>query len=607
MSALVVLVATPIAALAIFVLLRSPAGRLLVAKPTADRWHTRSTPTFGGAGIFTGFLVAVLVTYAAGGVPGTTELAGILGGGAILFLAGLIDDVKALPPLAKLGAQFGAAATVLACGVRVEIVHNGVAAAAIALVWLVGLTNAFNLLDNMDGLAATTGGIAALFFAIDAVTVHPNRMVLVIAGGLGLGCLGFLPFNLRPKRPAAVFMGDSGSQLLGFTLATLGLVSSYKVASTTVATLLLPVLVLAVPILDTTLVTVVRILERRPVSKGGRDHTSHRLVERGLSEKRAVVLLAAIAAMLGGTSLAYNVAGNNRLTLVGVLLTFVLLVQFATFLGDVKRDAERPEGAAGQVRPLALNLGRLLETLVDFVVVGAAFAISYFLLVIGSGTTYQRHLFMVTLPAILAARFLAFLAFGIYRRVWRYAGSRDAVAIMLAVVVSEAVAFAFIMATVDFAGLTLTVFVLDAIVCTVMVGAERFGERALAHTLSSLRGRDSRQRTLVVGAGREGRSLVRELRETPGELVVGFVDDDPALHRRRLLGVPVVGTTSEIADVLERVAPDAVLVTALDLPRESLDAVVAACAAAAVPCRFVRRDLDVAPETVLGAVAGGSL
>jgi UDP-GlcNAc:undecaprenyl-phosphate GlcNAc-1-phosphate transferase len=601
-SALVVLAATPIAALAVWSLLRSRAGNLLVAKPTADRWHTRPTPTFGGVAIFTGFVSAVVLTWAAGGVDGSTELIGILAGGALLFAAGLIDDIKALPPLAKLGAQFGAAAIVIACGVRAEIVSNDILGVVIAVVWLVGLTNAFNLLDNMDGLAASTAGIAALFFAIDAVTEHPSRTVLVLAGALGLACLGFLPFNLRPRRPAAVFMGDSGSQLLGFTLATLGMLTSYKVASTTVATLLLPILILAVPILDTTLVTIIRLLERRPVSKGGRDHTSHRLVARGLSEKRAVVLLGAIGAMLGATSLAYNVVGNSRITLVGVLVTFVLLVQFATFLGDVNRDAAAGEG--GRMRPLALNLGRLLETLVDFAVVTAAFAVSYFLLVVGSGTSYERHVFMVSLPAVLVARFAAFIVFGMYRRVWRYAGSRDAVAIVLAVIVSEIVAFLFLCATVDFGSLSRTIFVINAVVCILMVGAARFGERALSHAMSTLRTGDARHRTLIVGAGREGRSLLRELRELPGELVVGFVDDDPDLYRRRLQGVPVLGGTASFADTLARTMPDAVLVTALDLPRATLDAVIAACDAAGVPCRFVRRDLDVARETVLGTVAG---
>jgi FlaA1/EpsC-like NDP-sugar epimerase len=108
---------------------------------------------------------------------------------------------------------------------------------------------------------------------------------------------------------------------------------------------------------------------------------------------------------------------------------------------------------------------------------------------------------------------------------------------------------------------------------------------------------------LLVGAGRGGRSLLRELRETPGEHVVGFVDDDPRLRRRRLQGVPVVGGTAEIARVLERTRPDIVLVTIPEAGRERLDAVVAACAAAGVTCRFVRRDLDLDPVVVLGSAA----
>ena len=592
------------AAAVIWLLLRSRLTQRLVATPRADRWHATATPTFGGVGIFAGFVVAVGAAAASGYVDLNWSLLAVVGGCGILFAAGLIDDLFSLPPLAKLGLQVAAAVLVLAAGFTVRSIGNDIVAGIVAVIWLIGMTNAFNLLDNMDGLAGSLGAIAAAFFAVDALTEHPSEVNLVISLALLAGILGFLPFNLRPRSRAAVFMGDSGSQMLGFTLATLGLVTSHKVASTTVATLLLPILILAVPILDTTLVTVVRVLERRPISQGGRDHTSHRLVERGLTEKRAVLLLGAIAAMLGGTSLAYSVVGNNRITLVGVLITFVLLVQFATFLGDVSRDTGTGHGG-DRVRPLVLNLARLLETLIDFVVIGAAWAFSYFMLVIGSGTTYQRHLFMVSLPAILVARFAAFLSFGIYRRVWRHASSRDALAIVFAVIVSEIAAFAFLISSVNFVSLTLTIFVLDAIICTVMIGATRFAERAIAHVLATLHGRESRHRTLIVGAGREGRSLVRELRETAGELVIGFVDDDPTLRRRRLLGVPVVGETSEIAGLLDRLSPDSVLVTALDLPRETLDAIVAAAGAAGVPCRFVRRDLDVAPETVLGAVAGG--
>src|SRR5207302_1954625 len=185
------------------------------------------------------------LTVAAGGLRGTSELAGIMGGCAILFTAGLADDLYSLPPLAKLAAQGAAAAVALWGGLSVQIVHNDVLAAALGALWFVAMTNAFNLLDNMDGLAGTLAAVAATFFAIDAVTVHKERILLVLSLALGCACIGFLPFNFRPRRPAAVFMGDSGSQVLGFMLAALALATSWKVAESTIATVLLPLLALA--------------------------------------------------------------------------------------------------------------------------------------------------------------------------------------------------------------------------------------------------------------------------------------------------------------------------------------------------------------------------
>src|SRR6185312_11519851 len=201
-------------------------------------------------------------------------------------------------PLPKLAAQLGAAAIVLSTGTSVQIVHTHWIGIPLGVLWLVGMTNAFNLLDNMDGLAGSLAVIAAVFFALSAAIQGDATLVLVMSLALAGAVAGFLPFNLRPGRRALTWMGDSGSQLIGFTLAALGLASSYTVASSTVATLVLPVLVLAVPILDTTLVTIVRLLDGRPVSQGGRDHSSHRLVYLGLSEATAVILLALVSATL---------------------------------------------------------------------------------------------------------------------------------------------------------------------------------------------------------------------------------------------------------------------------------------------------------------------
>jgi UDP-GlcNAc:undecaprenyl-phosphate GlcNAc-1-phosphate transferase len=600
-KALAAIVAFPAAAAAIWLLLRTPLAARLGAAPRDDRWHQRTTPMLGGIGIFVGLLAGFWVAIAADAAPASRELIAILGGCAILFVAGLLDDLFSLGPLPKLAAQLAAAGLVIGNGLTISgLISNNFLAGTVALVWLVGMTNAFNLLDNMDGLAATLAGIAAVFFAIDALTVHQNDAVLALALALALACAGFLPFNLRPKRSAAVFMGDSGSQVLGFALAALGLTASWKVAGTTVATLLLPVLVLAVPILDTTLVTVVRLLDGRPVYQGGRDHTSHRLVYHGLSERRAVVLLAVISAALGATSLFYAVLDNAWVTLIGVLLTFALLVQFASVLSDVERAPGLVEDR-GWLRTFVANPRRLVESLVDFAVISASFAVAYYLRLQGGGSSYERHIFLVSLAVVLAVRYAAFIPFGLYRGVWRYAGARDAAAIVGAVVVSEVVAYLILDATQVWGAFPRSIFIIDALVCTVLVGASRFWERAFVRAVSSLTGRGDRRRTLIVGAGRGGRSLLRELRETRGEQVVGFVDDDQRLARRRLQGVPVLGGLMEIESILAKVRPDTVLVTIPDAPREHLGLVIDACALAEVPCRFVRRETDLDPRIVLGA------
>jgi len=558
-TALAAIAALPACAAVIYALLRTPLTQRTLAAPRGDRWHERATPTLGGVGIFAGLLAGLGAAAATGQIDVDKRLLGIVGGCAVLFVFGLVDDLWNLPPVTKLVAQLGASAIVLLTGLKVEIVSNNLIAVAIAVIWLVGMTNAFNLLDNMDGLAATLAAIACTFFAIDAVTVHPSHAELAISVSLGLACVGFLPFNLRPRGPALMFMGDSGSQVLG-------------------------------------------LLEGRPVYQGGRDHSSHRLVYHGLSERRAVILLAVIAAGLGATSLAYNVLGDGRITLVGVLLTFAMLVQFGSFLSNAEqRPLLVPESGNVILRTFVIHRRRLIESLVDFALVTASFTAAYMLRIGGSGTDSQKTFFLFALPVLVAARYAAFIPFGLYRGVWRYAGARDASAVASAVIVSALVAVGFLSATRAWNDFPRSIFVIDALVCTVLIGASRFWERAIVRGISSLT-HAGRRRTLIVGAGRGGRSLLRELRETPGEQVVGFIDDAPQLRRSRLQGVAVLGTSADLQRVLARVEPDAVLVTIPDAPRDVLDAIVAACAAADVHCRFVRREhLD--PRVILGAAA----
>jgi UDP-GlcNAc:undecaprenyl-phosphate GlcNAc-1-phosphate transferase len=244
---------------------------------------------------------------------------------------------------------------------------------------------------------------------------------------------------------------------------------------------------------------------------------------------------------------------------------------------------------------------RLAEVAVDGALISASFLAAYLLRFNGIGTPNQRHYFLLALPVLLFCRYIALLLLGMYAAVWRYASSRDAVRAASAVTVSEVAALGIIvLAQGPLGDFSRSVFVIDAVFCSVAIVGSRFAERAILRGLELTHQRDLR-RVLIVGAGRAGRSLLRELRETPGERVVGFIDDAPALRGRRLNGVKVVATTAGIEEILARSRADIVFVTIPDAPRELLDAVVVACGQHKTTCRFVRRHVDLDPRVVLAS------
>jgi UDP-GlcNAc:undecaprenyl-phosphate GlcNAc-1-phosphate transferase len=600
-EAAITLAALPVAAVVLWTLLRSPSlGGRLVAVPTGARWHDHVTPLFGGVGIAAGLLAGVLLALAVGVIEPTWLLAGIVAGCGLVFVAGLLDDVRHLSPIAKLVAQFGAAAIAIAAGLRVELVSNDVLSVVIALVWLVGITNAFNLLDNMDGLAATLATVACAYFAIDASTVHENDLVLVLSLSLAFACLGFLPFNLRPGDRARVFMGDSGSQLLGFLLAVLGLAASWTTAGTTVATMLLPLLVLAIPILDTTLVTIRRLAERRPVTQGGKDHTSHRLVYYGLSETRAVVLLALIGVALGATGVAYNVLDRPAVTALGVLVTFALLVQFGSFLSELsEHERQGSPGDTSLRHAITVQPRRLMELAADAVIVGGTLLAVYLLLVAGRGTELQRGTFQAVLPIVLGTTYVVYVLAGVYRRVWRFATARDLGTIAVASLVATGAAWAIVEATRDLGDFPRAFFPLYALAAAALAVLSRALVRFVPAAGAA---DDERRRVLVLGAGNTGRGLVRALRPSDDVRVVGFLDDNPRLHRRRVQGVPVLGTSDDASAVLSATAADELVIAIPGVSEERLASVIDACDAAGVHHRVLASD-GVAGRPVSQALA----
>jgi UDP-GlcNAc:undecaprenyl-phosphate/decaprenyl-phosphate GlcNAc-1-phosphate transferase len=263
-------------------------------------------PRLGGVAVFLAMAAGVLAAAplaAAHPVLRPDEPAAFFGGlllaGCILFVAGVIDDLSNLPPLSKLLAQVLAAVVAFACGFRVEALSFGEASLALGafslpltIVWIVGVTNAFNLIDGLDGLATGIALVAlSTTFAVSAAL--GNWEVALVSAALAGALLGFLRYNLRPAR---IFLGDSGSLFVGFMLAVLSVHGSMKSATAVLA--VIPLLVLALPLLDTSLAILRRWLRGHPIFGADERHLHHRLVAIGLTHTRAAVLLFLVAAGL---------------------------------------------------------------------------------------------------------------------------------------------------------------------------------------------------------------------------------------------------------------------------------------------------------------------
>src|SRR5438094_4541707 len=265
-------------------------SRGIVARPKTDRWHKRPTAMLGGVAIW----LAVVITYF-GFARHTGQEWVVVGAASFLFLVGLADDLLHFKPYQKLIGQVIGAAIVVNYGLVLPWTRYLPLNMVITIFWLVGITNAVNLLDNMDGLATGIAAIASGFLAFNFITSNQMTeatMLAVFTGAL----IGFLIYN---SNPASIFMGDSGSMFIGFFLASSALINISGGRSRTLVVLAVPILVLFIPIFDATFVTILRKLSGRAASQGGRDHTSHRLVALGLSEKRAVLMLYGLAALSG--------------------------------------------------------------------------------------------------------------------------------------------------------------------------------------------------------------------------------------------------------------------------------------------------------------------
>ncbi len=556
-----------------------------VDRPREDRWHEEATALMGGIAIFGGVMLGLLW-----GTPGD-RLWILWGGAALLFVVGLVDDLRHVPPAAKLTVQVAAAGLLLYAGYDFGPDWPAWLSVPVTFLWIVGITNSINLLDNMDGLAAGIAGITALVLGGFAFLVG-NPVGVGLGTAVAGGAFGFLAYNFKPAR---IFMGDCGSLFLGFVIAALALVVQEQApVGDPVAVALVPLAVLAVPIFDTTLVTVLRKLSGRDVSQGGQDHTSHRLVVRGLSEQHAVLTLHVLSLLSGGLALFVLVVDVMLFYAAAAFLSVgigILGVQLART--NVYSPESDSEGSPTPVRWVLGGLRGLLGNrwkavvgvLGDVMLVGAAFVVAHYLHYEQGLLTSQKIRLREFLPLVIVAKVLVFYVGGLYRGIWRHAGTPEIIRTVSTTAVASVVTFGVLAAMYGEATVSLDVLIIDWMIVMLAVGGARFGFRGLRQYFASKQQAD--RRVLLYGAGEAGLLALREIRHNAnrGLEAVAFVDDDPLKYGQSVQGLPVLNGEDDIEEHCREYDVDEVIITASAMPSERRRAICRACAAVDVSCR----------------------
>jgi len=434
-----------------------------VVQPRADRWHRAPVAQFGGVAIVLAFAATAGLLRVHGRLLGVTVLT------AAIALLGFCDDVRSWKPITRLAIEFLIAGGTVGLGLVYPLRTANWVNVCFTLVWIVGITNAFNLLDNMDGLAAGIGIIAGITLSLLTADAQLRMLTLTFVGALA----GFLVFNFKPAR---IFMGDTGSLAIGYYLACASVLATEHLRTVS-SILFVPVLVLFIPVFDTLLVSVTRRINGRAISAGARDHTSHRLVMLGISERRAVLLLYGLAALSGTVAvLSKRVLSELGWGVLGLFLLAAIL--FWLHLARLKL----PDEYLSRTNVFALALPALMQSmamtagavLLDMCVI----ALSLYLAIVlrfGRFNVVPLSQYLALCCIALVMKLPPLALFGVYR--WR-----SAVSLRFAYVVAKSAivgSLGFVTAVVfwnRFSGLSRAVFVIDLLLTCVLLVSVRLSD-----------------------------------------------------------------------------------------------------------------------------------
>ncbi|KMY68443.1 hypothetical protein AAU61_01840 [Desulfocarbo indianensis] len=555
-----------------------------VVAPRQDRWHQKPTAIYGGVGIFAAFMTSFLLTG-----PHPRDHWVLAGCGGAMFLVGLIDDIWEMKPQVKFLAQLIISIAAVSLGVDLEreVIPWAWLAVPLAVFWLVAVTNAVNILDNMDGLSSGVVFVAGICLGFSSLVNHftqVGHLAVMLAGA----ALGFLFFNFKP---AKIFMGDCGSLFLGFTLAGTTILSANTTAgaSSLALSVLIPLGALVVPIFDTTLVTFQRSSHGRSIAQGGRDHSSHRLVFLGLSERKAVLLLLGISLSGGLASLVLVRYATPLIALVVVALIAVGLVFFGLYLGEVevydgqnKRRRWRMPVLAG----LVMYKKQILQIAVDTALFAAAYVAAWLLRFEGGLIPWQEHLIAQSLPWLVGIKLVALWLFGTYRGQWRYISVHDYVQIAKGCLAGSLVFVLFLVIFYRFEEYSRAVMIIDFFLAYIFVAGSRSLIRVFREKIRGHQGMP----VLIVGAGDGGELLLRELNNNPSYpfMPVGFIDDDPEKQGRVIHGIKVLGSRQDLDQLIAKHQAQRVFISILSAKSADFSDVYEICQNHGIECTRIQ-------------------
>ncbi|MDO8431613.1 MAG: hypothetical protein Q7S58_04300 [Candidatus Binatus sp.] len=540
-----------------------------LARPSTDRVHLQPTPQLGGIAIIGGFVVAIGLVCNLSNWP-QDKLMWLTAFSFAMFAVGLLDDLMELRPRYKVALELIAIGLLGVWGPQLDLLPYQWANIALTIFWLLVATNAFNLIDGLDGLAAGVGMIAATSIAIVAA-LHDHQATMAAALALSGAMAGFLVFNYPP---ASIFMGDEGALTVGLILGVLSIQASHAGEGSMPARLAMPLLALMVPLLDTVTVTITRLALGKPISKRGLDHSHHRLARLGLSESRAAGTLVALQALAGACAIAISlVPGYDAVLLLPFVVLFFALV--ALFLMDKSFDTESQSRAA-ELPPVAriiLSFGykrRLVELVLDVALVMAAYFGAMSLRFDFHLRPDQVGQMLIGLPYVVVIGCGAFLFAGVYRGIWRYTGVAEAVRFAVASMLAGVMVV--IAATVLPISITHSTAVVFVLLLFNFLMATRwsfpvFGR--IAQLLAS-----SPRRAIVVGADGRGQAVIQHWQASLGNHVelLGLIDEDRFKHGKLFHGYPVLGGITDLAEIVARKPFHEIVIAQESLSSEQIDA-----------------------------------